>query len=563
MQAIICSVNSKYVHSSPAPWCLKAGVAEFSVGQHTVDIVEGTINEPVGVLLNRLQKNPAAAYGFCCYIWNITVVQELVRGLRALQPDSVIVLGGPEVSFCAQKTLNTLPEADFVIAGEGEKPFALLLDALQNGEALDEVPGLCRRMNGNICFAGIYRPAGLPPIPDTAEYAAHLNGRIAYLETSRGCPFSCAFCLSGRCDPVRFFPIDYAKKELLRMANSGAQTVKLIDRTFNCNAVRTKELLQFLIEQRGTGFPKTVCFHFEVGADLFDEETLCLLENAPVGLFQVEAGLQSFCPETLQAVSRHTDLSRLKANLTRLIGCRRLHVHIDLIAGLPFEGFERFGQSFDEAFALHADQLQLGFLKLIYGSRLREQAQEFDFVWNEQPPYEITQTRWLTPSELQRLHCAEDALERLSNSGRFVFTVCYLLKATRLRPFELFCQFGSAVFPLPQGISLDAYTELLWDWSLVQPGVEPEKLRDVLVCDRLASVAGGKLPALLKRPDKRLARLTEGAKKELGLPPGRYGSAILSGYGERLVLVNEARQDSVGHRFRLMWKNISENNIIN
>jgi len=341
------------------------------------------------------------------------------------------------------------------------------------------------------------------------------------------------------------------------MANSGAQTVKLIDRTFNCNLGRTKELLRFLIERRGTEFPEGVCFHFEVGADLFDEETLALLETAPAGLFQVEAGLQSFCPETLRAVSRHTDLNRLRANLIRLIRCRRLHVHIDLIAGLPFEGFDRFGKSFDEAFALHAHQLQLGFLKLIYGSRLRENAEEFGFVWDPAPPYEIRSTRWLSEQEIHRLHGAEDALERLSNSGRFTFTVAYLLRAAKLRPFELFCRFGAETKD-SAGIPMDEYTRLLWNWASALPGVEPEKLRDVLVCDRLASVAGGKLPLLLKRPDHRLAELAAAARKSRGLPQERRGSALLFGFGERIVLVDESVQDPISRRFRLVWKNISE-----
>ena len=557
MQAAICSVNSKYVHSSPAPWCLLAGVRAFSAVRHEINIVEGTVNEPVGVLMERLCKGSAQVFGFCCYIWNIAVVRRLVKGLRALKPQCAIVLGGPEVSFCAEQTLRELPEADYVLAGEGERPFALLLDALQSGRNLQSIPGLCRRENGTIAFSGIYRPKELPPMPDTQAYAAHLNGRIAYLETSRGCPFSCAFCLSGRCDPVRFFSVDYAKQELLRMANSGAQTVKLIDRTFNCNNDRTKELIRFLIDQRGKGFPENVCFHFEVGADLFDEESLLLLERAPAGLFQIEAGLQSFCPETLRAVSRRTDLLRLKANLSRLIRCRRLHVHIDLIAGLPYEGLERFGQSFDEAYALHADQLQLGFLKLIYGSRLRDQAQEFGFEWNPEPPYEVTATRWLTAGELRLLHDAEDALERLSNSGRFCFTVCYLLKATGMRPFELFCRFGKESAPVSVGISLDAYTEMLWNWAVCQPGVEKEKLRDVLVCDRLASIPGGKLPALLKRRDSRLAACAAAVRDQLGLEQERKGAALLYGYGERLVLADENCRNPINRRFRLVWKDVS------
>ncbi len=439
LTAAICVLNSKYIHSSLAPWCLSAGVDTYCGPEIFAEVVEGTINERLEDVAQRILALNPQVIGFSCYIWNISATKELIRLVKSRLPGAVVALGGPEVSYCAEKLLDGEPEVQYVLSGEGEKPFALLLNAISRGETPENIPGVCYRRDGQAVTVPPCTPEDDPPSPYTSKYLSALKGRIAYLETSRGCPYSCAFCLSGRCGSARFFDLDRAKKELLLLARSGAKTVKLVDRTFNANRRRAIELFRFIIENYGTAIPAGVCFHFEIAGDLLDEETLSLLAQAPVGAMQLEIGLQSFNPKTLAAINRKTDVERLKENIRRLIANSNMHIHIDLIAGLPYEDFASFTESFNTAYSLGPNMLQLGFLKLLYGAPMRENPAEFPCRYNGQPPYEVTQTPWLSEEELLRLHHTEDALERLYNSGRFRRTLSYLLEKSKTTPVVLFC----------------------------------------------------------------------------------------------------------------------------
>lgn len=554
MRAVLCALNSKYIHSALAPWYLAAAVKAYAGDAVTVSVVEGTINQSDDAVLERLLAQPADVIGFCCYIWNIAMVRRLLPRVRQAVPEAVLVLGGPEVSFCAQQVMTQLPEVDYVQAGEGERPFAQLLMCLAAGEDIGDVPGLCRRTAQGIVCAPPYSTAEEPPSPYTPAYFEALQGRIAYLETSRGCPFSCAFCLSGRQDKVRFFDLERAKADMVRLANSGTQTVKLVDRTFNCNAERAYALWEFLIAQAGKTIPAGVCFHFEIAADLLDERTLALLATAPAGLIQLEAGLQSFHEPTLAAVNRKTNLDRLCANLRALLKAGNIHVHIDLIAGLPEEDLACFGRSFDRAYALQPHMLQLGFLKLLHGSRLRQDADAYGYVFSQEPPYAFIRGNWMNEREAATLHEAEDALERLYNSGRFRDTLAYVLAATGLRPFELFCTVGA--FMAQRGverISLEDYTALVQTCLQSLPGVDAAVLRDVMVCDSLSSHSNGRLPACLYREDARLKRLARQVKANSVYPQKgvKRGVAILYAGGERAVAAEYVSPDPVTGRYAL------------
>ncbi|MEG1773678.1 MAG: radical SAM protein, partial [Oscillospiraceae bacterium] len=293
LAVVIGTLNSQYIHSSLAPWCLLAGVRAFGDPGLCARVVEGTINEPPERMLERLVAAAPAAVGFCCYIWNITQTLALLAPLQKRLPGLRIILGGPEVSYCAAAVLEACPAVDFVLSGEGERPFALLLNALLRHEPPAGLPGVCLRTADGIFCAPPYTPDDTPPSPYGPDYFSALSGRIAYLETSRGCPFSCAFCLSGRCGGARFFPLERARRELLLLANSGAKTVKLVDRTFNANPERARAIFRFLLEHYGSDIPQGVCFHFEIAGDLLDDETLALLAAAPPGAIQMEIGLQS------------------------------------------------------------------------------------------------------------------------------------------------------------------------------------------------------------------------------------------------------------------------------
>jgi radical SAM superfamily enzyme YgiQ (UPF0313 family) len=394
---------------------------------------------------------------------------------------------------------------------------------------ISDISGVCFRLNGGIAVSPPHISADDPPDPYTDAYVKALNGRIAYLETSRGCSFSCAFCLSGREGRVRYFNMERAKNDLLRLSNSGTQTVKLVDRTFNADKKRALELFRFILDNDETAIPKGVRFHFELAGDLLDGETLALLSTAPKGLFQFEIGLQSFNEKTLEAVRRKTDAARLKENISRLISFGNIHIHIDLIAGLPFEDMERFERSFNTAYALSPHTLQLGFLKLLHGAAMRERPEEYPCEYAPVPPYRVLSTPWLTPDELRRLQAAEDALERLYNSGRFRRTLQYVLSQSGLTPFAFFMSAGAALEEnAPDRESLDDYTARIFDYFGALGGVDRARLRDIMVCDRLATNSTGRLPQVLNRPDARIKAVLTAVNAERPIKKGvKRGFALL------------------------------------
>lgn len=531
LTAVICALNSQYIHSSLAPWCLSAGVETYCEKGITAEVIEGTINENIENIAERILAKHPQMIGFCCYIWNITATKQLLRLVKSKLPDATIVLGGPEVSYNAEDILREEKLVQYVVSGEGEEPFALLLNAIYHGEEVRNISGVCYRKGEQIIVVPPHTPEGDPPSPYTKRYFEALKGRIAYLETSRGCPYSCAFCLSGRCGNVRFFNLERAKKEILLLANSGAQTVKLVDRTFNSNRKRAVELYRFIIENYGVAIPKGVCIHFEIAGDILDEETLSLLGTAPVGAMQLEIGLQSFNAKTLAAINRKTDVERLKNNIKRLVANVNMHIHIDLIAGLPYEDLNSFAESFNIAYDLKPNMLQLGFLKLLHGALMREQPEKFPCRYVQEPPYEVLDTPWLSLAELLHLHHTEDALEHLFNSGRFRRTLEYLLKQTGDTPFELFSQFGEfAASKGTERISLDDYTALVFEYFSKEGGIDQTVLRDVMVCDRLATNSSGRLPAILRVMDPALKSAINELKRNEATRPKKgvkRGCALL------------------------------------
>lgn len=526
---VICSLNSQYIHSSLAPWCLLAGLEQYVHDGINAVVIEGTINEAPRNILDRILFHRPTLVGFCCYIWNITEIFELVKRIKQELCECVIVLGGPEVSYQAGAVLQNTPLVDYVISGEGEKPFTELLRAIHGSTDVGGIPGLCYRKGSEIITAEPYTPDEVPPSPYTERYFAALNGRIAYLETSRGCPYSCAFCLSGRCGGVRYYDLERVKKELLLLAASGTQTVKLVDRTFNAHRSRAKELFSFIIKRYGKEIPQGVCFHFEIAGDLLDEETIELLGTAPAGAMQFEIGLQSFNPKTLTAVSRRTDVKKLKQNISALLIKGNAHIHIDLIAGLPYENMSRFKDSFNTAFSLRPHMLQLGFLKLLHGSPMRENPKQFPCEYNQKPPYEVSKTPWLSEEELEQLHHTEHALNLLYNHGRFSRTLAYLLRRMNQSAFELFSEFGLFLSQADQNQkSLDDFTALVFSYYSGQSNVEPSRLRDCMVCDRLATNASGRIPKALQIHDPKLKSAIRALERKYGHKKGiKRGYALL------------------------------------
>lgn len=507
---VLTALNAKYIHASPAPWCLAAGVQAYAPQFYDrVRVIDATVNQPRDEVLAQIVGAEPIVVGMTCYLWNICSTLELCAELKKALPHVIIALGGPEVSYCARDVLERNTQVDYILAGEGEESFSAFLTAILRGSELEHIDGLCgRRKDGTIYVRDACVLQGEVPSPIEAGYAEAARGRITYFETSRGCLYSCAFCLSGRCGAPRYFEMDYVLKNLLHLANSGTHIIKFVDRTFNANPIHANAILQFILTQYGKKIPEGVCFHFEIAGDILREETFSLLEQMPAGAVQLEIGMQSFDEQTLEAVQRKTDIRILQANITRLVAMKNMHIHIDLIAGLPYEGMEKFAASFNTGYALGAQMLQLGFLKLLHGSDMRGAPEQYPCKFDEKPPYEVRTTPWLSEQDFETLHEAEDAVERVYNSGRFHLTAEYVLGVSEKTPFDFYKGVGAAVAKagVNQRISLDEFTKVLQEHCVTLNGVGADLLRDMLVRDRLSTNSTGRLPPCLHRQDTRLGK---------------------------------------------------------
>lgn len=485
MKILICSINTKFIHSSLAPWYLKAHLESNT--NYRADILETTINNRIEDILENILEFSADFICFSTYIWNISLIEKLINLISIIAPNTKIILGGPEASYNFENLMNNQKNIDYIIISEGEKAFTSLI----KGEKKSTIAGLVYRDNDSILQNPPEKFNDTPIDPYTDEYFAKLNNRIAYFESSRGCPYTCSFCLSGRSQDVRFFQLN--KTGLEKLINSGTKTIKFVDRTFNCHKKRTYAILKYLIDLYNTK-PFDVCFHFEIAAEILDEKTLELLKTAPIGLFQFEAGLQSFNQNTLQAVYRYSNTKILTENLIKIMDCKNSHLHIDLIAGLPFEDFNSFGDSFNMAYMIKPHMLQLGFLKILHGTRLKDEHKSIHH--SPYPPYEILKSDWLSYKEILKLKRAEDVLDKMYNSGRFITTLDFVLKNTNISPFNLFINIGEYINELDiiGAISLDKYTDILYTYF--NEKLNLCNIRNVMAFDLLSTK--NKLPECLK-----------------------------------------------------------------
>ncbi len=489
MKVILGCLNSKYIHASLAPWCLKAGVDVYCKFDINAKVLESTINSNLDEYINVIISEKPNVVCFSCYIWNIEKTLYICKKLKN-SLNCPIILGGPEVSYRAQNVLQNYPYIDFVLSGEGEESLPKFLNILYSNGDLSLSDGLTYRYDGTILTIQEKIYTGTPLSPYTDEFFDNIKGRICYIETSRGCPYRCAFCLSGLCSPLRFFDIDTVKENILKLSQSGTKTVKFVDRTFNAKATRANEILSFIISNYKTAIPKGVCFHFEIAGDILTEETLKILESAPKGLFQLEIGMQSFNEDTLQIINRKTNTAKLQKNIKRLVSFGNMHIHIDLIAGLTGEGIDSFENSFNIGFSLNPHMLQLGFLKLLYGADMRENPQKYPCEYSHKPPYEVISTPWLTAQEIITIKKTEDALERLYNSGKFLYTVDYLLNECNFTPFMLFMKFGNQV----DGTKMPLSQYAVHIFEYFKEYADPEILKQKIVCDMLESGCSSHIP---------------------------------------------------------------------
>ena len=444
MKCLLAALNAKYIHSNPGIYSLKA----YAMGrleqdsaclkrEISVELGEYTINNQMGDILKDIYLRKPDIIGFSCYIWNITWVMELVRDLPSVLPEAEIWLGGPEVSYDAADILEREPNVTGIMMGEGEETFLEVLKHYAEGRrdffTIDGVA--CRNEKREVVSRPLKKAADMSAIPFPYEDLHDFEHKIVYYETSRGCPFSCSYCLSSLDKSVRFRNLELVKRELDFFLEHRVPQVKFVDRTFNCSKKHTMEVWRHITENDNG----VTNFHFEISADLLDEEELELMAQMRPGLIQLEIGVQSTNPDTIREIRRKTDLNRLKSVVERIHGFGNIHCHLDLIAGLPYEGYESFRNSFNEVYGMKPDQLQLGFLKVLKGSYMAENAEAYGLVYSAKPPYEVLGTKWLDYESLLKLKGVEEMVEVYENSGQFTVTMKELVKEFDT-PFDLFSE---------------------------------------------------------------------------------------------------------------------------
>ena len=421
MKILLAACNAKYIHSNLAVYDLKAYSSDYD--EHVI-LREYTINQPKDEILKDIYSSGADVVCFSCYIWNISFVRELIRDLVKILPKTAFWAGGPEVSYDAEKFLTEMPEMTGVMVGEGEKTFHDLLEFYIDGkDSLEEISGIAYRTGDKIIHNGWRELMDLSAIPFVYEHLEKFENRIIYYESSRGCPFSCSYCLSSIDKKLRFRDLELVKKELQFFLDHRVPQVKFVDRTFNCKHEHAMTIWKYILEH-----DKGVTnFHFEISADLLREEEMELMSQMRPGLIQLEIGVQSTNPETIRAIHRHMDLKKLEHCVNRVHSFRNIHQHLDLIAGLPYEDYDTFHQSFNDVYQMKPDQLQLGFLKVLKGSLMQKEAEGYGIVYKEKEPYEVLSTNWLTYGEVLKLKMVESMVEVYYNSGQFWHTLEYLV----------------------------------------------------------------------------------------------------------------------------------------
>lgn len=429
---LLSSVNAKYIHSNPAVRYL----AKYCNTQiEEIAVAEFSINDNINNILKKLYNSGADIFGFSCYIWNISLILNICSSLKKAVPEAVIILGGPEVSYDPLNILADNSFIDYIVVGEGESTLNELLGYLiKNEGSLPNIYGIAyRKGTENVLTPQRGLIANLDSLPFPYDSFDEFDNKIVYYETSRGCPFNCQYCLSSTIHGVRYLSMERLRKDIKSFVNAGIKQVKLVDRTFNCDINRSIEIMQYIIELNSP-----TNFHFEIAADLINECFLRTVEKAPAGMFQFEIGVQSTNPKTLSEIKRKMDFGKVSLNVNRLLTFKNSHIHLDLIAGLPYEDINSFKKSFNDVYALKADMLQLGFLKLLKGSGIRDNLSKYDMEHHSFPPYEVIKTKWMSFKDLLLLKDMEHVLELYYNSGRFRNTLNFLLPAIAINPFDFY-----------------------------------------------------------------------------------------------------------------------------
>lgn len=498
---LLCALNSQYIHSSPAIYTIKSAYGyyceKFNISPCNIKTKEMTVNETAEILFRKIMNQKCNIIAFSVYIWNCEIILKLCRMIKLVSPEKIIILGGPEISYGTDKNGFSENDYDYIICGEGERSFFALICSIFNIN-IPQILSWNFSVKDKKVYCDIIPDLSEIPFPYSGENPNDFNKRITYYESSRGCPFSCAYCLSSIKEKVRFLPVERVKKELKFFVDNSFDQIKFVDRTFNSDKDRATEIWKFIIDNFSDS--KTN-FHFEIAADLITDEQIDLLKKSPRGLIQFEAGIQSLNEKTLSECCRKTDNKRAVYVLKKLSEQGNINIHTDLIIGLPFETAEIFKSSFNKAFEIKSHQLQLGFLKLLSGTEMNNIAEKHGYIFSPFSPYEILQNKYISFDEINKMKKFELTFEKFFNSLRFILTIEKCLKFFKT-PFDFFEQLTD--FTEEKNIDLlsvsmiklyDIFTE--FTEKIIHDKDELSEIKKVLLLDYYHSCKSGILPKKL------------------------------------------------------------------
>ena len=561
MKILLAACNAKYIHSNLAVYNLKSCSGEYS---SRVVVKEYTINQIRDDILKDIYLEQPDVVCFSCYIWNISFVRELVPDLKKILPQVEFWAGGPEVSYDAVEFLKKNPAFFGVMVGEGEETFHELAGYYieRKPETLSGIRGVAFRDENkgrDIVHTGWRELMDLSKVPFAYSNLTEFKNRIIYYESSRGCPFSCSYCLSSIDKKLRFRDIELVKKELQFFIDNKVPQVKFVDRTFNCKHDHAMEIWRYITEN-DNGITN---FHFEISADLLRAEELALMKTMRPGLIQLEIGVQSTNPQTIKAIRRTMDFEKLKGIVEQIHSFGNIHQHLDLIAGLPYEGYDSFHKSFCDVYALRPEQFQLGFLKVLKGSHMMEMTGEYQILYKDREPYEVLSTAWMTYGEILRLKMVESMVEVYYNSGQFKNTLVFLEKYFD-DPFRMYEALGR--FYEKKGYSEISHSrmrryEILMEFAGEQKEIPLEVLSDVMLLDLYLRENLKSRPSFAsdQKPYERMIwdyRKAEKIPKTAHIEVFRDGKKILFDYTDRDPLTNNARLTDITDEVNKNYGNV-------
>ncbi|MFW5647873.1 MAG: B12-binding domain-containing radical SAM protein [Candidatus Alkaliphilus sp. MAG34] len=554
MKVLLVALNAKYIHTNLAVRYLKKSTTDI-LGED-IKIKEFTINNDASYIIREIYDCNPDILCFSCYIWNIDMISHIAKHIKKVMPETIIILGGPEVSFDTETFMEKNDAIDIVVIGEGEETFRELVLSLKNNGDYSLIQGIAFRVKGQIKFTAprdIAPPMDSLPFPYEGEELE--DNKILYYESSRGCPFNCQYCLSSTTSGVRFLSMERIKKELKYFIDQGVRQIKFVDRTFNTKKSHAMNIMNFISEN----YKEKINFHFEIVADLLDDELLEFLETVPVGLFQFEIGVQTTNKKTLEKIDRQMNFEKLGSMVRRISQGRNIHQHLDLIVGLPEEDYFSFRKSFDDVFELRPEKLQVGFLKLLKGSGLRNRASDYGYIYSDNPPYEIMETAWLSFGDISGLKGLEEMVETYWNSNIFTNGIEFIIRnfySSSFRCFEELWKYWKDNGYHHMAHGKNRLYEILVEFYDSNQFDNLEMFKEVLKLDFLKGAKTSFLPSIFNRlsmdgfrdKNHKFLQKDENVEEYLPLYVGMPAKQIIKQVHFELFGVDVTKLDMVGYK---------------